>query len=112
MSAIPAPTLYALALALNAAVYRATPLYAHDEADHRVLDIRRLAVAITPAAKRAMSGASPEDVGGLRAGLADLLEQLEAATDVGLIETQSADDLLAHISALSRALTQVLKPAG
>lgn len=106
----PAPTLYTRALALNAAAYRATTACDHGESDWRVVEIRKLGVAIAPIARQAMTSASLQDIAGLRTGLADLVELVEEAREIGLIAADAAAQLIAHAAGLSRALTMQQSP--
>jgi len=102
---VPTPTLYTLALALNAAAYRATKACDHGESDWRVVEIRKLGIAIAPIARQAMTSASPQDIAGLRSGLAHLVELVEEAREIGLIAADAAAQLVTHAAELSRALT-------
>lgn len=98
-------TLYQQALLLNAAAYRATEACAYGESDWRVVEIRKLSVAIAPLARQAMTAVSLQDLGGLRSGLARLMELVEDSRALGLIAPEATARLVSHAANLSRALT-------
>ena len=108
--------LFRLALALNAAAYRATVVCQHGESDRRVLDIRNLSVAIAPAVQRLKNPLPPgdtaavvsqlADLAGLRAALADLTDLAEEAEVLRLMEPVATAELRAKAGELSRALSR------
>lgn len=101
--------LHLAALRLNADAYRATRACEHGESDWRVVEIRQLGVAMVPIAQRIPAAANLEDIGGLRSGLARLMEVVEEARELTLIEPAAADALVADAAELSRALTAVTR---
>jgi len=106
---MPHSPLYRAALELNADAYRATRACEHGESDWRVVEIRQLGVAMVPIARRIGAASQIEDIGGLRSGLARLMEVVEEARELALIEPAAADALVTDAAELSRAMTAITR---
>ncbi len=105
------PSLVSLALLFNADVYRATQPATACALDGRLTEIRRLGIGTVPFAQQVVDGLGPEYVVGLRVHLASLMELVEEAGSLKLIDASAAQQLVLHAAGLSRALTQSQQPS-